>query len=257
MTSQQNLSPRLVALIFLFFSVSCGGSTAVTPTPRPRPPQKQLALMRYSIQVGAFANLDNAVRLTDALKRRGLDAYYFLSTTGLYKVRFGDLASEKKARRKAKSLEAAGVIENYYIVSPNDYAVVRKRTYGKKYLRDEIVQTAKNYIGLPYRWGGSSPDRGFDCSGLTMTVYRLNGLNLPRSSRQQYRTGTPIDRRQLQRGDLVFFATSGRGRVSHVGIYAGRGNFIHSPGSGKTIRTESLSNRYFRAHYMGARTYLR
>jgi hypothetical protein len=213
--------------------------------------------MRYSIQVGAFANLDNAVRLTDSLERRGLDAYYFVSRKGLYKVRFGDFASKKKARRKAESLQASGIIDEYYIVSPNEYAVVRKKKYGKKYLRDEIVQTAEGYIGLPYRWGGSSPERGFDCSGLTMTVYRLNGLNLPRSSREQYRTGTSIKRSQLQRGDLVFFATSGRGRVSHVGIYAGRGKFIHSPGRGKTIRRESISNSYFRKRYVGSRTYLR
>ena len=89
-----------------------------------------------------------------------------------------------------------------------------------------------------------------------MTVYRLNGLNLPRSSTQQYQTGTPISRSSLQRGDLIFFATAGGKRVSHVGIYAGDGRFIHAPKSGGKIGFESLSNTYFSRRYVGARTYL-
>jgi cell wall-associated NlpC family hydrolase len=89
-----------------------------------------------------------------------------------------------------------------------------------------------------------------------MTVYRLNGLNLPRSSREQYRTGTPVPRNRLQPGDLVFFDTSGRGTVSHVGLYAGSGRFIHAPKSGGTIRSEQLQNPYFKRRYVGARDYL-
>ena len=212
--------------------------------------------MGYSIQVGAFANLDNAVRLSEALESRGLNAYYFVHKTGLYKVRFGDFPSKESARRKAESIRAAGIIDRYYIVSPGDYADMKSRKYRGSYLRDEIVKTAERFIGVPYRWGGSSADEGFDCSGLTMTVYRLNGLNLPRSSREQYRAGTPISQSKLSQGDLVFFATSGGRRVSHVGLYAGGGKFIHAPKKGKRIRTESLSNSYFRSRYVGARTYL-
>jgi cell wall-associated NlpC family hydrolase len=212
--------------------------------------------MGYSIQVGAFANLDNAVRLSEALDGQGLNAYYFVHQTGLYKVRFGDFPSKESARRQAEIIRAAGTIDEYYIVGPTDYAAVRSRKHGGSDLRDELVNTAERFIGVPYRWGGSSADAGFDCSGLTMTVYRLNGLNLPRSSREQYRVGTPISRSQLSQGDLVFFATSGGRRVSHVGIYAGGGRFIHAPKQGKRIRTESLSNSYFRSRYLGARTYL-
>jgi hypothetical protein len=212
--------------------------------------------MGYSIQVGAFANLDNAVRLSEALERQNLDAYYFVHRAGLYKVRFGDFPSKESARRKAANIVAAGIIDEYYVVSPDDYAAVKYRRYSEGHLRDEIVNTAKRFIGVPYRWGGTSPGAGFDCSGLTMTVYRLNGLNLPRSSREQYSSGSPISRSQLGRGDLVFFATSGGRRVSHVGLYAGDGKFIHSPSKGKRIRTESLSNSYFKSRYLGARTYL-
>jgi len=212
--------------------------------------------MGYSIQAGAFANLDNAVRLAETLESEGLNAYYFVHDTGLYKVRFGDFPSKESARRKAETIQAEGIIEEYYIVRPDDYAAMKYRKYGDSYLRNEIVKTARRLIGVPYRWGGSSPDEGFDCSGLTMTVYRLNGLNLPRSSKEQYRAGTPVAQSQLLQGDLVFFATSGGRQISHVGIYAGDGKFIHAPKRGRRIRKESLSNNYFRARYVGARTYL-
>ena len=78
-----------------------------------------------------------------------------------------------------------------------------------------------------------------------MTVYQLNGLDLPRHSRTQYDAGDTIDRGDLQKGDLVFFATDGHGKVSHVGIYIGEGQFIHAPSRGKKIRIDSLSNEYF------------
>jgi cell wall-associated NlpC family hydrolase len=124
------------------------------------------------------------------------------------------------------------------------------------YLRNEIVTTAQTFIGVPYRWGGVSPEHGFDCSGLSMAVYHLNGLNLPRSSEAQWEAGSPVNRSRLSKGDLVFFATSGRGKISHVGIYVGENTFIHAPGRNKRIRLDSLSKRYFRRRYVGARTYL-
>jgi cell wall-associated NlpC family hydrolase len=89
-----------------------------------------------------------------------------------------------------------------------------------------------------------------------MVVYRLNGLNLPRNSRQQWRVGVPIKRSRLMKGDLVFFATAGKKRISHVGIYTGDGTFIHAPGRGKKIRTAKITNRYYKENYRGARRYL-
>jgi cell wall-associated NlpC family hydrolase len=89
-----------------------------------------------------------------------------------------------------------------------------------------------------------------------MAVYHLNGLNLPRSSNAQWQAGSPVNRSQLSKGDLVFFATSGGGKISHVGIYTGRDKFIHAVGVNKRIRVDSLSNKYFRRRYVGARTYL-
>ena len=246
-----------LAFLVILLCVSCGGEARVPYDSGPAYPQKTIARLGYSIQVGAFANLDNAVRLSKALERRGLDAYYFVHKTGLYKVRFGNFPTKKAARKKAEAVRAAGIIDAYYLVSPKEYAVAKqKKRGGRSYLRNELVGTAKKFIGVPYRWGGSSRREGFDCSGLTMVVYQLNGLNLPRSSKEQYRVGRPIRRSQLSQGDLVFFATSGGRRVSHVGIYVGNGRFIHAPGRGKRIRAELLTKKYFKTRYVGARTYL-
>jgi len=91
---------------------------------------------------------------------------------------------------------------------------------------------------------------------LALAVYQLNGLSLPRTSADQYDSGTPVDKEELQKGDLVFFSNSWFGGISHVGIYIGDGRFIHAPGKGKVIRSESLASAYYQDHYRGARTYL-
>ena len=88
-----------------------------------------------------------------------------------------------------------------------------------------------------------------------MAVYQLNGLDLPRSSRQQFNYGTPVSCEDLAKGDLVFFANSGNGKVSHVGIYIGDGRFVHAPGKGKTVRLDFLSDAYYQSRYTGARSF--
>jgi len=212
--------------------------------------------MQYTIQAGAFRLLPNAVRLEAKLDRDGLEAYYFLHPDGLYKVRFGNFKSKNDALKTAISFKNRGYIDAYYIVAPDQYMAANpkyKTDIGG--LRAEIVKTAKSYIGTPYRWGGTTSS-GFDCSGLTMVTYRVNGLNLPRVSRSQYNAGSYVSKSNLQPGDLVFFATSGGRRVSHVGLYIGYGQFIHAPRKGKTVRIDSLSNSYFRRRYVGGRSYI-
>ena len=242
----------VLLLAAVLLAAGCGGAGVRSPSEAPVH-SRPLSAMGYAIQVGAFASLENASRLSDELRHNGLEAYHFADDDGLFKVRFGSFASKSAARRRAEALERAGVIEAHYIVGPEDYGDATSETVR----RTKIVKTARRYLGLPYRWGGDSIEEGFDCSGLTMTVYRLNGLNLPRSSRQQYRAGDPVNRGGLRPGDLVFFATSGTGSVSHVGIYTGGGRFIHAPKSGGTIRTASMNNTYFRRRYVGARSYFR
>ena len=247
---------RIFILAALLLAPGCTGRAPVMPKPETIKPKRELALLGYSIQVGAFVNPENAVRLTESLEAQGLNAYYFLHKEGFYKVRFGDFSTREEARDRAEKLVAAGLIDVYYIVRPEDYAAAKARIYGDSVLRNEIVDTAESYVGLPYRWGGSSAEEGFDCSGLTMAVYQLNGLNLPRRSRDQYLAGTEVPREELERGDLVFFAISAGRKVSHVGIYVGDGRFVHSPGRGKVVRVDSLSDSYYDARFMGGRTYL-
>lgn len=113
-----------------------------------------------------------------------------------------------------------------------------------------VVRAARSVIGTPYAWGGNSPSKGFDCSGLAHWAYGQNGVALPRKSSDQYRTGHGISYSDILPGDLVFFKI---GRTKHVGIYSGGGRFIHSPKSGSRVREESMSIDYWRNRYLGAR----
>jgi len=235
------------------------GRAIAKPAPRiqaPPPVKRELPRMGYSIQVGAFARVDNAARLTKSLEAQGVEAFYFAHSSGLYKVRFGNYPSWKEALTVAKQLRSSGVIEVYYIVSPGEYVQARGGIPGAHTIRDEIVATARSYLGVPYQWCDVNTNAVLDCSGLALAVYQLNGLNLPRTSADQYASGTPVDKDQLQKGDLIFFSTSWFGGISHVGIFIGEGEFIHAPGKGKVIRTESLASSYYQEHYRGARTYL-
>ena len=251
----------LVAALTTAILVACAAPPTPPPTPPTAPPRSQkpapttpLATIDFTIQVGAFSTPERAAAYALQLQSFGLDAYYFIADDGFSKVRFERYGDKASAHRRAVDLQARGVIDSFYIVAPGD-ASQRQKPDAQATLRNALVRTAKRYIGTPYRWGGESARTGFDCSGLTMTVYRLNGLDLPRNSRAQFDAGTPISRSRLKKGDLVFFYTGRKGRVSHVGIYTGSGNFIHAPRRGKTIRISALSADYYRKRYMGARRY--
>ncbi|MFQ1061826.1 C40 family peptidase [Bordetella trematum] len=124
-------------------------------------------------------------------------------------------------------------------------------------LRDRIVQSGLDKLGTPYTWGGNDPIDGFDCSGLTLFVFRETaGIDLPRTSRAQRQSGESIARKDLRPGDLVFFATARRGVTSHVGIYIGQGQFVHAPSRGSKVRVDRLDNSYWSKRYMGARSYV-
>jgi cell wall-associated NlpC family hydrolase len=210
----------------------------------------------YVVQVGAFSVQANAVRLTEALSSAGLDAFAFPSGEGLFRVRFGDFPTLESAASEAARARQAGLIDDYFIVRPEDHPIARPGLGGGA-LRDKLVATAASLIGTGYAWGGTTSREGFDCSGLVRAVYQLNGLSLPRSAAEQYRAGMAVPEGGLSKGDLVFFSGPTGAPLSHVGIYTGNGMFIHAPGTGKMVREDPLDSAYFKARYSGARAYLR
>ena len=119
-----------------------------------------------------------------------------------------------------------------------------------------VVPTAEQYIGVPYKYGGTSPRTGFDCSGFVQYVYGIQGVDLPRTSRQMAGAGIAVEpsTRSLVVGDLMLFQQGGR--ISHVAIYAGNGRFIHSSSSGSGVRYDDLGTRrgrWFAEHMVAAR----
>lgn len=119
-----------------------------------------------------------------------------------------------------------------------------------------VLMRAISLVGTPYRYGGNTPEGGFDCSGLVNYVYRdMLDLRLPRTSRDLFAMPhAPIAPDRLAGGDLVFFGSGGS--VSHVGIYVGEGRFVHAPSSGGTVRLDRLDAAWWREHYSGARRLL-
>jgi len=120
-----------------------------------------------------------------------------------------------------------------------------------------VARTALTQLGAPYRWGGQSPETGFDCSGLTGWVFRQHGLDLPREAGDQYRAGRAVDRDKLRPGDLVFFRISGWFRkTDHVGIYLGNDRFIHAAKTNARVEVSRLSESYWSKRFRGARRVL-
>lgn len=118
-----------------------------------------------------------------------------------------------------------------------------------------VIRAARLMVGAPYKWGGESPNTGFDCSGLVWFSYRQHGINLPRISYQQFNVGTPV-KGHLRPGDLVFYKVNKSGKSLHVGIVTDRGTFVHAPSSGKRVMESPLNTPYWRDHYIGARRVL-
>ena len=112
-----------------------------------------------------------------------------------------------------------------------------------------IVSEASKYMGIPYRWGGNSPQTGFDCSGFVQFIFR-NALNikLPRMPIDMSRRGSPISREELAPGDLVFFNTRG-GKFTHVGIYTNDSQFIHAPMPGTRVTVSRMNSAYYRHRF--------
>ena len=115
-----------------------------------------------------------------------------------------------------------------------------------------VLMRAISLVGTPYRWGGNTPESGFDCSGLVGYVYRTTlGIELPRVSRDMARSGEKVDRGDMSPGDLVFFGR--RGKVDHVGIYLGEGRFVHAPRTGRDVTVSTMQGGYWGNKFLEAR----
>ena len=119
------------------------------------------------------------------------------------------------------------------------------------------VDLALSLLGTPYRFGGATPDAGFDCSGLVVYVMAAQDIAMPRTVQEQYRVGVPVSPASLRVGDLVFFTTTGPG-ATHVGIVsnAERREFVHAPTNGSTVRIDRLDADYWHRNWIGARRVL-
>jgi cell wall-associated NlpC family hydrolase len=221
----------------------------------------------YSIQVGAFAEVGNAERLTTKLQGKGIEAFYFRKETGVYAVRFGDFPTHDAARKNARKLVADRLIDSYFIAAPQNVSLtqpkgadVRKagepppRTRPPGDMGAIAARTAERFVGIPYRWGGDNVVEGMDCSGFVRAVFNLCGVNIPRTSREQFRTGQLVARNDLADGDLVFFGASGD-QINHVGIYVGDNRFVHAPRRGDDISISSLDEPYFARKFIGGKRY--
>ena len=162
---------------------------------------------------------------------------------------------------RAQTAEPAPVSGDAVLQLLQDKGLIQKESAGAAVVRQvrdaasDLVLTAMNFLGVPYRRGGSSADEGFDCSGFTRHIFENSiGLVLPRRADDQAHAAgvTPIRRDELKPGDLVFFNTLKR-TFSHVGIYIGDGKFIHSPRSGASVRIEDMRVAYWQHRFTGAR----
>lgn len=154
--------------------------------------------------------------------------------------------------QKANSLTADGLVGalSYQALLHRAMPEVTHQSYLAG--NNNIINTAQQFLGVPYVWGGTSPS-GFDCSGFVQYVFAQCGINLPRTADIQATAGYPVSKAELQPGDLVFFAGD-YVNISHVGIYVGEGKMIHASQSG--IAYDSLYRDYRIAHYAGARRVL-
>lgn len=163
---------------------------------------------------------------------------------------------ERPAKPKSKSNPVAGAKKSG---APRKVPTAGRTTAYRTSHTDQannVLMRALSLVGTPYRYGGNTPEGGFDCSGLVNYVYRDTlDLKLPRTSGAlaQYQ-GPVVDPTRLNTGDLVFFGTNGS--VSHVGIYVGDGRFVHAPSTGGTVRMDRLDGPYWVSHYTGSKQIL-
>lgn len=223
----------------------------------------QVKPVGYTIQAGAFQELAKAERFTEKLRGQKLDAVYFKKSNGLFAVTFGNFSTWDSAAQSAKRLKEEGLLEAYYIVRPLGAPVgFENRSSSVLQLKPHdadrgklAARTAERFTGIQYKYGGNNVVEGLDCSAFVKSVYYLIGVDIPRTSQEQFNAGELIDKKELQEGDLLFFGKGPR-QISHVGMYIGNGKFIHAPRRGEPIQVTPVENEKYLQKYVGSRRFL-
>lgn len=170
---------------------------------------------------------------------KGVRLAVVLAMAGLLAACGGREAVRRPAAKPRIALPAV-----WPVVTPQDPAAA-----------NAVLMRALSLVGTPYRFGGNTPEAGFDCSGLVGYVYRdMLGRALPRTTSELARLGPAVAPLRIAAGDLVVFGPGGS--VNHVGIYVGEGRFVHAPSSGGTVRLDRLDGPYWRDHFQGGRRVL-
>ena len=225
----------------------------------------------FAVQVGAFAQEDEARTLVQSLAAGGLPVYLAYGRPA--QVLVGSYPTREEAEQMALRLRLeerlacrvmeVGSWEPLRLGGVRSPARRRENASNGE-LRDDrnrakydrLIALALEQMGRPYRYGGEDVEEGLDCSYFVQTVYRGMGVALPRTSGLQFRSGQRVKRQDLTIGDLVFFKRPGRRRVSHVGIYIGGGEFIHANRGEKKVTISRLDEPLFKRRYAGARRIL-
>lgn len=215
--------------------------------------QKQLKKLGYNVKTDGVYTNDTAKAVSKFQKDKKVQVsgnvggwtYYLLTGKRDMLASSTDKAVAKKSKKDKKNKNGKKTETTEKVKYTKLKDLTKADPIGSK-----LVASAYDYIGVPYVFGGNTPD-GFDCSGFTRYVFSHNGISLPRMADEQYRLGHKVARNELRPGDLVFFTTYEPG-VSHAGIYVGDNNFISATSSGG-IRVDSLNGGYWGERYIGAK----
>ncbi|MDR2013149.1 MAG: C40 family peptidase [Rhodanobacter sp.] len=267
-------SHRVTALFLLFFSTIFANSSFATQSSGSDPPAHHPAhaAQAHAAKVASVPRHPAATKAKAGAKTQHQPAQKLAASRGKHSTTAAHrtpsasrhpATAKAKARTKHRSSHAqssdAALAEVVVLPTLDDAQTLISATAesepanSSKHLRRLLAEFSMSLRDVRYQRGGSEPSTGFDCSGFVRYVFRHTaGSDLPRNSASQYLAGTEIDPSDMKTGDLVFFHVHGK-RISHVGIYLGNGQFIHSPSTGKHVSISRLNEAYWARRFAGAK----